>query len=361
MSKSNTGITPMNNVVSAGGILTRNNAGTVEVLCITTKDNLVTLPKGHVKPGETLEQTATRELREEVGLTAVNIIKKLGIIKRLGTEQNREKTEKQIHYFLVDGATYTYDHEENYVWIDFDLAAKMMNHTEERELLISNRQIITAHPSSYFSTLQCISDYDGYPWQADPLSRDASLVANVKEVVTPSGIQVVMGVPTETEISTLTSAEKIICIPTACMWGNKWNKEVLNRLSFTRHDNNNLLDNDLPERISLFYSRLSLNLSDTKTFFCSNQVVKKMLMGGHLFIEGRSERDGVVSNGKRIGPNLILADDHLVRVWTKEYVANYLVKKLGLLLINQTTASHVWRGSVLESRRFILKKVKQGW
>ena len=58
---------------SAGGVICRITNGEIEALLI--KDSYANwgFPKGHVEPGETLEQTALRECREETGLQRLEV------------------------------------------------------------------------------------------------------------------------------------------------------------------------------------------------------------------------------------------------------------------------------------------------
>ncbi len=60
-------------LVSAGGIVFRPGADGPEVLlCGRSSDNLWALPKGTPDAGETPEETALRETREETGLAAAH-------------------------------------------------------------------------------------------------------------------------------------------------------------------------------------------------------------------------------------------------------------------------------------------------
>jgi 8-oxo-dGTP pyrophosphatase MutT (NUDIX family) len=58
------------------------------------------LPKGHVRSGETLIETAVRELREEVGATADAIVGYAGSVLRQSVEYWGEQVLKEIHLFV---------------------------------------------------------------------------------------------------------------------------------------------------------------------------------------------------------------------------------------------------------------------
>lgn len=62
---------------TAGGVVFRHGAGGVDILMIQDPKGRWTIPKGHVEPGESLEQTAIREVQEETGLQHLKIRSKL--------------------------------------------------------------------------------------------------------------------------------------------------------------------------------------------------------------------------------------------------------------------------------------------
>ena len=63
---------------TAGGITFRRLAnGKIEFLLMQDHRSRWTIPKGHVESGETLEQTALREMQEEAGLTKLKIVDRL--------------------------------------------------------------------------------------------------------------------------------------------------------------------------------------------------------------------------------------------------------------------------------------------
>jgi|ERR1051325_3579985 ADP-ribose pyrophosphatase YjhB (NUDIX family) len=63
-------------------------------------ENAWVIPKGHVREGESLEITAIREIREEVGVQEPVLLHYLGCITRLSVEDWGETVEKDIHLFL---------------------------------------------------------------------------------------------------------------------------------------------------------------------------------------------------------------------------------------------------------------------
>jgi len=62
---------------TAGGVVFRRTAAGLELLMIQDRLGRWTIPKGHVEPGESIEQTALREVAEETGLTRLRLGDKL--------------------------------------------------------------------------------------------------------------------------------------------------------------------------------------------------------------------------------------------------------------------------------------------
>ncbi|HWQ99413.1 MAG TPA: NUDIX domain-containing protein, partial [Candidatus Methylomirabilis sp.] len=87
--------------MSAGGIIYRRRSGVVEVFFIKDPYSRWTFPKGHQELGESLAQTAVREIHEETGLTRLKLVAPLG---RTSFRFRREgKTiEKTVHMFLFE-------------------------------------------------------------------------------------------------------------------------------------------------------------------------------------------------------------------------------------------------------------------
>jgi len=62
---------------TAGGVVYRQGKADLEILMIQDHKGRWTSPKGHVEKGETLEQTAAREINEETGLAKIKLGDKL--------------------------------------------------------------------------------------------------------------------------------------------------------------------------------------------------------------------------------------------------------------------------------------------
>jgi len=83
--------------VAAGGLVVR--AGQL-LLLHKHRQNEFVLPKGHVEDGETLEQTAVRETREETGYAHVRVLHNLGTLQAKFVYQQR-LTVRDETYFLM--------------------------------------------------------------------------------------------------------------------------------------------------------------------------------------------------------------------------------------------------------------------
>lgn len=83
---------------TAGGVVARIEEGRVLVAVVDEgKSGMFVLPKGHVEPGESLEEAAFREIEEEAGLSDIRLLGELDSKERL----DFMKTEWKItHYFL---------------------------------------------------------------------------------------------------------------------------------------------------------------------------------------------------------------------------------------------------------------------
>ena len=87
--------------ISAGGVVYRRENGALHIQLIHDRYGKISLPKGKMEPGETIEQTALREILEETGIVG-RIIERIEIIKYQYEHKNKGTIDKEVHYYLVE-------------------------------------------------------------------------------------------------------------------------------------------------------------------------------------------------------------------------------------------------------------------
>jgi 8-oxo-dGTP pyrophosphatase MutT (NUDIX family) len=88
--------------ISAGGVVYRyTEQGKLQIQLIQDRYGKVSLPKGKMEPGETVEQTALREIVEETGLIG-RIVAPIDQIKYQYEHERLGKVDKEVHYYLVE-------------------------------------------------------------------------------------------------------------------------------------------------------------------------------------------------------------------------------------------------------------------
>jgi 8-oxo-dGTP pyrophosphatase MutT (NUDIX family) len=121
---------------SAGGVVIREENGRREVAAVVPRRGVLALPKGHPDEGETLEQAATREVREETGLVA-DPVGKLGEVRYWYTLAG-ERVLKTVAFFLFayrSGDVADHDDEvEEALWVPLEEAARRLSYRGEREM-----------------------------------------------------------------------------------------------------------------------------------------------------------------------------------------------------------------------------------
>jgi 8-oxo-dGTP pyrophosphatase MutT (NUDIX family) len=120
---------------SYGGVTVRGD----EVLVITPagRRRITALPKGGPQKGETGEETAGREVREETGVN-VDVREPLGDVSYVYRRGGR-RIRKTVHFYLcefVSGSTEDHDHEVDEArWIPLQEARSALTYPGERELI----------------------------------------------------------------------------------------------------------------------------------------------------------------------------------------------------------------------------------
>jgi 8-oxo-dGTP pyrophosphatase MutT (NUDIX family) len=131
---------------SAGGVVHRTVDGRHQVLLVHRRSpRLWALPKGTPDSGETVEETAVRETREETGIVP-EIEGRLASI-RYYFVRGSTRYHKTVHFFLmrpVGGAIEDHDAEFDEVrWTDLEEAIAVLSHDTERSVVEEAATLLT--------------------------------------------------------------------------------------------------------------------------------------------------------------------------------------------------------------------------
>jgi 8-oxo-dGTP pyrophosphatase MutT (NUDIX family) len=121
---------------SAGGLVVRNLRGRPHVAVVRVRDQILALPKGHPEQGESAQDAALREVREETGLEATPV-EKLGDI-RYWYARDGDRVLKIVSFFLLryrSGRLEDHDHEvEEALWIPLEEAPARLAYRGEKDM-----------------------------------------------------------------------------------------------------------------------------------------------------------------------------------------------------------------------------------
>jgi 8-oxo-dGTP pyrophosphatase MutT (NUDIX family) len=126
---------------SFGGVAYRRApGGQLEVIVVGRKDpGIYGLPKGTPNAGESMEETALREVREETGVEVV-IESKIDVIEYWFVRAAIDtRFHKFVHFYLMQptgGDTSLHDHEHDFVqWLPVEEAKALLTYQNEIRIL----------------------------------------------------------------------------------------------------------------------------------------------------------------------------------------------------------------------------------
>ena len=144
-------------VASAGGLVFRQSGDRIEtLLCARTRparhgDAALTwrLPKGTPESGETVEETARREVREETGVHVKVLAPITNIRYFFVGHDDGVRYDKTVHFYLMEplgGSTADHDAEFDVVeWRSYDQALELLEYDNERSVLEAARPLIETY------------------------------------------------------------------------------------------------------------------------------------------------------------------------------------------------------------------------
>ena len=136
--------------ISSGGVIFKRKDNSFEVALVSKKKGKIwCLPKGHIEEGESLKETAIREVKEETGLRG-DIVNKVDDIIYWYSNKDKKgeliKIFKRVYFFLlkyVEGETKDHDHEvENVQWFDIKKARKILTYKTEQDVMKKAEKIL---------------------------------------------------------------------------------------------------------------------------------------------------------------------------------------------------------------------------
>ena len=136
--------------ISSGGVIFKRKDNSFEVVLVSRKKGKIwCLPKGRIEEGESLKETAIREVKEETGLRG-EIVNKVDDIIYWYSNKDRQgeliKIFKRVYFFLlkyVEGETKVHDHEvENVQWFDIKKARKILTYKTEQDVMKKAEKIL---------------------------------------------------------------------------------------------------------------------------------------------------------------------------------------------------------------------------
>ncbi|MBI3615969.1 MAG: NUDIX hydrolase [Candidatus Omnitrophica bacterium] len=132
---------------SSGGIVFRKTGAGLRVALISREGGKIwCLPKGLIEKGESVQETALREVREETGLIG-KIVRKLGDVSYwYVSDEEGTKFFKKVSFFLLKhqgGNTRHHDFEVDEVaWMPVEKALRKLTYESERRLMLRAKRLV---------------------------------------------------------------------------------------------------------------------------------------------------------------------------------------------------------------------------
>jgi 8-oxo-dGTP pyrophosphatase MutT (NUDIX family) len=130
---------------SAGGLVV---AGERILLISTQNGKRWQLPKGHIEDGETPEEAAVREVREETGVSS-RVLAPLSGIEYWFVDKEHQRVHKKVDYYLLayvggDAADFDANEVSGAGWFSWDEGLARLSFENERQVVREARRAAAA-------------------------------------------------------------------------------------------------------------------------------------------------------------------------------------------------------------------------
>ncbi|MBI4015519.1 MAG: NUDIX domain-containing protein [Candidatus Aenigmarchaeota archaeon] len=128
----------MKNRITCGGVVSRE--GKI-VLCFCPDGRDWQLPQGGKRKGETFLAGARREIREETGLRGLELVKFLGVVRRMNSIKTKMKI-IHIYLFRTQNKILKPHDSDKPKWFVFEKAVKINSYPAEKAFLRKHKNVI---------------------------------------------------------------------------------------------------------------------------------------------------------------------------------------------------------------------------
>ena len=108
-------------------------------------------PKGHVEKGETTEQTVRREVKEETGITKLELVPDFKETIRYFVNYDGQKRMKFVAFFLAKTnqkkITVSFEH-QGFAWLSYEQAIVTVTYRSDKQILKAAEAFIKLSPLS---------------------------------------------------------------------------------------------------------------------------------------------------------------------------------------------------------------------
>jgi len=130
---------------SAGAIIFRREGKRVFYLLLNYHPGYWGLAKGAIEKGETVTETAKREIQEETGLTDIEFLDGFKVNEKYFFTDKGEKIFKTVTFLLAETKTeavkISWEH-IGYVWLPFEEAEQRLTYPKEKEFMKQANEFI---------------------------------------------------------------------------------------------------------------------------------------------------------------------------------------------------------------------------